>query len=175
MDDALIERARLVARIAHGAVGQRRKYTDEPYHLHPEAVALRVRASRFGGDPEVVAAAHLHDVLEDTQVDAPTLTELFGPRVVHLVRQVTDVSRPEHGDRATRKAMDRAHVAAASAEAKTIKLADLIDNARTVAVRDPAFARIYMPEKRALLAVLGDGDAGLYAQARAIVDGYFAG
>ena len=56
----------------------------------------------------------------------------------------------------------------------TIKLADLIDNTGSIVSRDPKFAIIYMTEKKALLEVLVHGDKTLYAQARNLVDDFFA-
>jgi hypothetical protein len=87
-----------------------------------------------------------------------------------LVEQLTDVSRPEDGNRAKRKAIDRAHTAKASPEAKTIKLADLIDNTRSIVELDPGFAKIYLVEKVLLLEVLQEGDAGLWEMARRMTD-----
>jgi hypothetical protein len=89
--------------------------------------------------------------------------------VASLVEQLTDVSRPEHGNRAARKAIDRAHTASASAAAKTLKLADLIDNSRSILERDPGFARVYIEEKRLLLEVLREGDPTLWGTAARIV------
>ena len=89
----------------------------------------------------------------------------FGIDIATLVGWLTDVSKPEDGNRAHRKAMDRAHTAEAPAEAQTIKLADLISNSRSIMAHDPAFARTYLEEKRLLLAVMTRGDAGLHAEA----------
>jgi hypothetical protein len=79
---------------------------------------------------------------------------------------LTDVSRPEDGNRAARKAIDLAHTAKASPAAKTIKLADLIDNTRSIVERDPDFAKVYLQEKARLLEVLQEGDPTLMAMAR---------
>jgi hypothetical protein len=89
----------------------------------------------------------------------------FGADIAALVGWLTDVSKPEDGNRAHRKAMDREHSARAPAEAQTIKLADLISNSRSIVKHDPAFARTYLEEKRMLLAVMTKGDPGLYAEA----------
>lgn len=59
---------------------------------------------------------------------------------------------------------------AASAEGQTIKLADLIDNSDSILAHDPKFAAVYLREKKELLEVLTQGDAGLYRQARRIVE-----
>ena len=82
-----------------------------------------------------------------------------------LVRDLTDVSKPEDGNRAVRKEIDRQHTAQASPQAKTIKLADLISNTVSIVEHDPKFARIYLKEKALLLEVLTEGDPTLYAMA----------
>jgi hypothetical protein len=85
-----------------------------------------------------------------------------------LVEQLTDVSRASDGNRAARKAIDRRHLAAASPRAKTIKLADLIDNCEDITRHDPRFAGVFLREMAALLAELADGDATLLQRARTL-------
>ena len=160
----LVERARVFATAAHAAVGQLRKYTFEPYIVHPREVAGIVESA--GGTPEMIAAAWLHDVVEDTGVTIETIREEFGSEVAELVGWLTDVSRPEQGNRAHRKAIDRAHTAAAPGAAQTVKLADLISNTRSIMAHDPEFARVYLAEKRALLEVMTKADPTLMARAR---------
>ena len=107
-----------------------------------------------------------------------TLAQLelfFSDRVTRLVQQLTDVSRPEDGSRAVRKELDRQHIAKASPEAKTIKLADLIDNAHSIVEHDPNFAKVFMKEKVVLLEVLTEGDGRLLRHAKTIVADYFDG
>ena len=142
--------ARTFASRAHR--GQVRKYTGEPYINHPVEVADIVR--RHNGSPEMIAAALLHDVVEDTDVTLDDIRSEFGESVANLVADLTDVSRPEDGNRATRKAMDREHTAQASAAAMVIKAADLISNTSSIVEHDPSFARVYLKEKRALLDVM---------------------
>jgi (p)ppGpp synthase/HD superfamily hydrolase len=163
----IVERARVFATAAHAAVGQVRKYTFEPYIVHPAEVAKIVRDA--GGSEAMVAAAWLHDTVEDTGVTIETIRAEFGVEVAELVGWLTDVSRPEHGNRAHRKALDRAHSAAAPAEAQTVKLADLIANTRSIMAHDAAFAKTYLEEKRLLLAVMTKGDATLMAEARKFI------
>jgi guanosine-3',5'-bis(diphosphate) 3'-pyrophosphohydrolase len=163
----IVERARVFATAAHAAVGQVRKYTFEPYIVHPAEVAKIVRDA--GGSEAMVAAAWLHDTVEDTGVTIETIRAEFGVEVAELVGWLTDVSRPEHGNRAHRKALDRAHSAAAPAEAQTVKLADLIANTRSIMAHDVAFAKTYLEEKRLLLAVMTKGDARLMAEARKFI------
>jgi (p)ppGpp synthase/HD superfamily hydrolase len=148
----LVREALAFATAAHE--GQVRKYIGVPYILHPIAVGRLTL--RFGGDKEMVAAALLHDTLEDCDVTADELHGRFGADVARLVVELTDVSRPEDGPRAVRKALDRAHTAAASPRAKTIKATDLIHNTGSIVRNDPRFARLYLEEKAALLEVLAD-------------------
>jgi (p)ppGpp synthase/HD superfamily hydrolase len=148
--DTLILLARTFASRAHR--GQVRKYTGEPYINHPVEVADIVR--RHNGSPEMIAAALLHDVVEDTDVTLDNIRSEFGESVANLVADLTDVSHPEDGNRATRKAMDREHTAQASAAAMVIKAADLISNTSSIVEHDPSFARVYLKEKRALLDVM---------------------
>jgi (p)ppGpp synthase/HD superfamily hydrolase len=160
------DRAREFATEAH--LGQARKYTGEPYITHPAAVVALVKTVQH--TPEMVCAAWLHDVVEDCGIPLDEIVRVFGHKVADLVEQLTDVSKPSDGNRSKRKAIDRRHTAAASSDAKTIKLADLIDNSRSILERDPEFARVYLAEKRLLLdEALVSGDPVLYAIADRIV------
>lgn len=164
--------ARKFAIAAHEATGQKRKYTGEPYWHHPLEVSQIVKEIH----PEnqfMIAAAWLHDVVEDTEISIETIQAEFGPRVAKMVEEVTDVSKPENGNRAVRKAIDREHLAGASYEGKTIKLADMIANTSSILEHDPEFAKVYMAEKRALLEVLKDGHPNLFKWAQSIVDKYY--
>jgi len=168
--DIMVQKAIFFATQAHA--GQTRKYTGEPYVNHPVEVMRLV--SEVNDDPEVLAAAVLHDVVEDTPATITNIRIGFNARVAALVDDLTDVSKPEDGNRATRKELDRQHTAKASPDAKTIKLADLISNSMSIVKDDPSFAKVYMKEKRALLEVLTEGDATLYKRASEMVDSYFA-
>ena len=165
----LVQRAIEFATQAHA--GQARKYTGEPYITHPIEVMQIV--STVTDDPEVLAAAILHDVVEDTPATIMNIRIGFTPRVAELVSDLTDVSKPEDGNRATRKELDRQHTAKASPDAKTIKLADLISNSHSIVKDDPNFAKVYMKEKAALLEVLTEGNAELFRQASDIVASYY--
>lgn len=162
--EGLVARARAFATAAHAAVRQVRKYTGEPYIVHPAAVAALVAGVPH--TPEMLAAAWLHDVVEDTGVDISTIRGEFGTEVADLVVWLTDPSRPEDGNRGVRKAIDLQHSAAAPAAAQTIKLADLIDNTLTIEEHDPDFAHVFRHEKRHLLDFLTLGDSQLMRQAR---------
>lgn len=165
----LIEKAYCFAKAAHDAVGQVRKYTGEPYFTHPVAVAGIV--STVTHSEVMLAAALLHDTVEDTGVDLQEIEYQFGSNVAELIGWLTKVSRKEDGNRAMRNLIDLQHIAAAPAAAKTIKLADLIDNCKSIVSRDPKFAKVYLYEKAELLQVLLDGDASLWDQASKIILG----
>lgn len=151
----LVRMAQLFAQAAHGATGQVRRYTGEPYIEHPaEVVALLKRAGVT--DDAMLAAAWLHDVVEDTQVRADVIRREFGPVVAQLVSDLTDVTTLAYGNRAKRKAVERDRLSWASAPAKTIKCADLVSNTRSIREHDPKFWPVYRAEARALLEVLRD-------------------
>jgi hypothetical protein len=165
--DDLIGRARAYAIGAHARINQLRKYTQQPYDLHLKAVADLVAA--VSDDAATIAAAWLHDTIEDTPATFEDLEREFGADVMQLVNELTDVSKPGDGSRAARKAIDRRHTALASPRAKTIKLADIIDNGEDICRHDPRFARVYLGEAAALLEVLKGGDERLYARAAELV------
>ncbi|MGJ8625088.1 MAG: HD domain-containing protein [Yoonia sp.] len=152
----MIDIARIYAQAAHRAVGQRRKYTGECYTVHTVDVARLVQ--EFGGTDDMIAAAHLHDVVEDTQVTLDDIGDVFGAQITELVTWLTDISKPEDGNRATRKAMDRDHLAQAPADAQTIKCCDLISNTASIVAGDPKFAKVYLAEKLDLLTVMTKAD-----------------
>ena len=166
-DKQLIERARVFATAAHAAVRQVRKYTGEPYIVHPTHVASIV--AEHGGNAVMIAAAYLHDVVEDTGVEIDVIRREFGDAVADLVAALTDVSRPSDGNRAVRKALDRAHIAAASTEAQTIKCADLISNADSIVQHDVAFAGVYLEEMAATVDVMTRAWADVRGKAMAVI------
>ena len=164
MDD-LIDRARSYGTEAHARINHLRKYTFQPYDVHLQAVARLVAS--VCDDPAMVAAAWLHDTVEDTPATFEELERAFGCDVTTLVKELTDVSKPGDGNRAARKALDRQHLATGSSRAKTIKLADIIDNCVDICSHDQVFGRIYLEEAKALLEVLREGDPRLYRKAEA--------
>lgn len=151
---------------AHGE--QKRKYTGEPYWTHPAAVAYRLWL--LGLPHDVIAAAILHDVIEDTDWTFEKLRSFFGVQTLVHVLEVTDISKPSDGNRAARKKIDREHIAKASYYGKCIKLADMIDNTSTIVKHDMGFAKVYLAEKKELLKVLYDGHPLLYQYAKDLLE-----
>ena len=157
----LVSEAEKYAREVHST--QSRKFTGEPYFNHLEAVAASVAS--VGGTPEMIAAAYLHDSIEDQGITAEQIKEKFGPHVAKLVVEMTQVSKLEDGNRATRKEIDRKHYSQISPEGQTIKLADIINNGYDIVDSNPKFARTYIPELEALFHVLVNGNATLRIKA----------
>jgi (p)ppGpp synthase/HD superfamily hydrolase len=156
----LVDQAKLFATAAHGAVGQVRKYTGEPYVTHPIRVMNLV--STVIKDEKVLAAALLHDVIEDTKITKEDIAFAFGIEVADMVVLLSDPPKVEGGpNRKARKAMDRDRLSKASACVQTIKVADMIDNTESIVAHDPKFAKVYLEEKRLLLDVLTKADAKL--------------
>ena len=151
--------------------GQDRKYSETPYISHPIAVMEIVR--EVSDNETMLMTAVLHDVIEDNErVTDELVRREFGGDVADLVGWLTDVSKPEDGNRSVRKRIDREHTAASPAAAKTIKLADLIHNTESITKCDPDFAVVYMHEKALLLEVLKDGDSTLWNRAHLSLQSY---
>jgi len=144
---SLVVRAMLFSESAHR--GQFRKYTGGAYSEHPRRVASE--AVRLGLNDEAVAAAFLHDVVEDCGVAFEEILEVFGPRVEFLVRGLTDDPAAE-GNRAARKAAICAKLAKTpDRELHTLKLLDIEDNAKEIAGQDPNFWRSMKKEAASVL------------------------
>jgi len=133
-DALLITRAVHFAAVHHK--DQHRKGPDlEPYVNHLAEVAAYVATAEAGPDAEVIAAAYLHDTIEDTAVSYEDLVHGFGSRVADLVREVTDdKSLPK----AERKRLQIEHAPSLSPSARLIKLADKTSNVRSVVHAPPA-------------------------------------
>ena len=157
-----IEKAITFATKAHE--GQTRKYTGEPYIVHPLAVMETVKTVEH--TDEMLMAAVLHDTVEDCDVTLDQIAFHFGHCVADLVEELTDISKPEDGNRAFRKTMDREHSAQASSQGQTIKIADLLDNTKSITEHDEDFAKVYMKEKDQLVQLLVKADKTLLKKAQ---------
>lgn len=157
------ERALTFAIKAHE--GQVRNYSHLPYHTHLIEVALTAHHHLqpiLGIDTlcNVVSAAVLHDVLEDTEVTRAGLFIAFGLDVTTLVVELTDVYTTTafpNLNRAARKRREAQRLANISSLAKSIKCADLISNTTSIANQDPEFAKMYLAEKQDVLLAIYDG------------------
>ena len=126
-DLAVVEQAYVVAEKAHR--GQLRKSGD-PYITHPVAVATIL--AELGMTPSTLAAALLHDTVEDTDYSLDQLRREFGPEIAMLVDGVTKLDKVTYGDAAQAETV-RKMVVAMSRDIRVlvIKLADRLHNART--------------------------------------------
>lgn len=122
------------------------------YITHPVAVARLL--TRFHHDAAMLQAALLHDVVEDTDITARQIENVFGPDVAQLVVELTHVTTGSDGNRSVRKALDRAHLQRASPRAMTIKCMDTAHNLHNIVRSNPAFAPTYIAEKAESIAVL---------------------
>jgi (p)ppGpp synthase/HD superfamily hydrolase len=160
--DNLILRAAWFARNAHK--GQKRKHTGVDYISHPARVAGRVAAHPFATG-HMVAAAFLHDTVEDTKTTFDDIQQQFGMVVWKLVKDLTDPTSPALGDtykgvpRHERKAIMRDWIANGYTEAKIIKLFDRIDNLREMPLdQNNSYIQMYLDESRLLAERIGSVD-----------------
>jgi guanosine-3',5'-bis(diphosphate) 3'-pyrophosphohydrolase len=125
-----------VAFAAEKHKNQRRKDANAtPYINHPIALAKVLKEEGDIDDIAVLAAAILHDTIEDTETTADELRARFGDEITGIVLEVTDdKSLPK----AERKRLQIEHAAHASPKAKLVKLADKICNLRDIASSPPA-------------------------------------
>jgi guanosine-3',5'-bis(diphosphate) 3'-pyrophosphohydrolase len=127
---------RAVAFAAHKHRDQRRKDKDaSPYINHPIQLATVLWEEGGVHDPEVIAAALLHDTLEDTETTWQELRGVFGEEIADVVLEVTDTKWIK---KALRKRLQVARAAHSSENAKLVKLADKICNLRDIGAHPPA-------------------------------------
>lgn len=126
-DLSVIERAYRVAELAHR---DQKRRSGEPYITHPIAVAQIL--AELGVAPVVIAAALLHDTVEDTDYSLEQLTADFGEEIAMLVDGVTKLDKVKYGDSAQAETV-RKMIVSMSRDIRVIviKLADRLHNART--------------------------------------------
>ncbi len=125
-----IERAYTFAKAAHGT---QRRYSGEPYIIHPVSVACILAEMHM--DADTLIAALLHDVLEDTAVEQAEVALAFGQQVADLVEGVTKLSHIHFASHAQAQAENfRKMVMAMASDMRVIlvKLADRLHNMRTL-------------------------------------------
>src|SRR5688572_8506659 len=162
---------------AHG--DQLRKYSPERYIVHPIRVMETVR--KYTEDITILAAALLHDVLEDTPVRKEEvrhflldiLTVQQTEKTIKIVVELTDVYVRKNYpsmNRRIRKAKELDRLKKISPDSQTIKYADIMDNSMETAEHDPDFAPVYLRESLTLLRHLDKGNAALHAEAVKVVE-----
>ena len=152
--NTLENKAHLFALRAHQ--GQTRKYTGEPYIVHPEAVARKLKELEL--DEEAIAAALLHDVVEDCGITLKELEDTFGLGVSNLVLMMTDnkIFIPSLTRKERKRRMINTMIWAQGIEGinlHNLKLADLLDNAYSIKEYDKDFWKVFKKEAEDLLKV----------------------
>lgn len=171
-DEMLLEQVITFADNCHNK--QMRRYTSDKYIVHPIRVMKICR--EYTNDITVLSAALLHDVLEDTLVTNAEIKNFLREKMseqqvnktVQLIEELTDIYVKENypkWNRRKRKNKEADRLEGISAEAQTIKYADIIDNAPEISQKDPDFAKRFLPEYRALLKRITKGNAELYNKA----------
>lgn len=158
---------------------QMRKYTPERYIVHP--VRVMKTCGQYTSDLTILAAAILHDVLEDTPVTPAELLQFLNTvmtpaeseRTLALVIELTDVyvkDKYPRMNRRERKAKEQDRMSATSADAQTIKYADIMDNCAEIVDHDADFAPLFLLECRQLLNRMNRGNQELFHRALAVVE-----
>jgi GTP diphosphokinase / guanosine-3',5'-bis(diphosphate) 3'-diphosphatase len=114
---------------------KRKGDAQEPYVNHLAEVGELVAIATEGRDANLVAAAVLHDTVEDTTTLPGELASIFNADVANLVSEVTDDKRL---DKAERKRLQVEHAASITPRAKILKLADKTSNLRSLAKSPPS-------------------------------------
>ncbi len=131
LETSFLDKAVHFAVDAHA--GTERRGKGYPYIVHPlEALSI---VATMTSDQELLAAAVLHDTVEDTDVTIEDIRAAFGDRVAHIVEEESDkftegVSEEDSWQDRKQAAIDR--IAAASREAKMVALGDKLSNARAI-------------------------------------------
>jgi len=149
----LVQKAKAFAEKYHSEIDQRRKFTNEPYIMHPQGVVDILRTVPH--TEEMLAAAWAHDTVEDTKVMLDDVRAELGDKVADLVEQLTkpyDISKM-------------------TPDAQTIKLADITHNALAAKDAPADFTRRYLPKKTAELELLKGGNQELWGKAKQAIEG----
>lgn len=162
------------AHAAHDSIGQKRKYTGEPYWVHTDEVAQIIHdlSADLGLYISAEIVSHLHDVVEDVNVYPYNLLGIkqrFGLLVGDWVESLTDKYTSKNYpnlNRAERKVLEANRLSNTHPWVQTIKVADLINNTESIIEHDPNFAKTYLKEKEYLLSMLKGADPILLKRAK---------
>jgi guanosine-3',5'-bis(diphosphate) 3'-pyrophosphohydrolase len=168
MMESVLEQVKKFADEAHGT--QMRRYSPDRYIVHPERVMNTVK--NYSNNVSVLAAALLHDVLEDTATTREEILSFLktvmssheAQRTLLIVEELTDVyTKNEYPqwNRRKRRTKEAERLGKASKEAQTIKYADIIDNCPEIVREDPDFAQRYVSECIELARAMKNGNAEL--------------
>lgn len=153
MDTSLLDKAIIFATNAHA--GLERKGKNLPYIVHPlESLAI---VASMTTDQEMLAAAVLHDVVEDTDTTVDQLMKEFGERVTMLVLADTNAPSQKFDTWNSKKEAAAKRLKSASLEAKMVAIGDKLSNLRTIyvdylAIGDELWRRFKAPGGRSDIA-----------------------
>ncbi len=149
--------------------GQFRKYVDKvDYITHPVAVATMVSEwidndAYLDANSEILSAALLHDIVEDTDRTIEMIEHKFGATVAKYVWFLTDT--PKYvGNRISRHRLDLVRLAQAPDDVKAIKFFDNVHNMRSIAQHDPKFFEVYLIEKNMLARYVEYSEVQVYGR-----------
>ncbi len=128
-DEALITKAYTFAQKAHS---EGKRYSGEPYFMHPAAVAKHL--AQLGMDAQTIAAGLLHDSVEDAHIEEAEIEKEFGPEVRFLVEGVTKLGKHKYRGAERHAESLRRLLVATSADVRVliIKLTDRYHNMTTI-------------------------------------------
>lgn len=152
-DVALVEKAYAYAQHAHR---DHKRYSGEPYFIHPSAVARHLAS--MGMDASTVAAGLLHDAVEDTDVTIEDVEKEFGEEVAFLVQGVTKLGQHKYRGAERHAESLRRLLVATSADVRVliVKLADRYHNMTTLSHVPPEKQRRIALETLEIYAPLAD-------------------
>ena len=140
----LVKAAKQFANSSHQRITANRNPASQGIEVHLRSVVQIV--SSVTTDEETIAAAWLHDLVEDTSVTLDDLEREFGRSVAETVSELSVVTRNRRQNPAARLEALKRHFATISSRAKTIKLADLLDTCRDLHRNDPGAFRHTSPK-----------------------------
>lgn len=152
----IITRAQGFATDWHGDT--MRKFSKVKYITHPQSVAYII--AYHGGSNNEIAAAWLHDTIEDTDATLEMIRDEFNEDVAYMVDGMT---KPEiDGNRATRKLAMHEKLGSFDGRVHTLKAADRLHNLGTMIKYDPDFAKLYVRESIDMATYITKADAILF-------------
>jgi len=143
----LVTRAMRLASYAH----RNQKYGEHPYVTHLADVVARVKT--ITQDPEIIAAAWLHDTIEDTQVTHGDIEREFSKNVASMVWAVTG-----HGQNRAEKMANAIEKIAKTPGSELVKSADRLSNVKASLANNPKKLQMYKDEHKELSPVLGNNE-----------------
>lgn len=166
VNDPIVLKARYRSEVAHA--GQKRD-DGLPYATHPHKV-VQILVDRGHMKPELLAAAYLHDVLEDTDVKREDLVAEFGEEIVGIVDELTNNGAPGRTFDEKHATLNK-HARRMTPNAKLVKLADRLHNLRDMgswaAWKQKRYARVTIELLESLKPV---PDPGLAEDVRQLAD-----